>query len=381
MRCPASVVLEAAFPDESSVYANEGTMAHELAAGHLSEGWRLEDCIGESWRFEDGTGTVVSKDTVDHVLAYCARVREDAEGGVLCVEQRLSIEHITGEPEAKGTSDVVIIKPGELIVIDLKFGMGEQVYAEDNEQLYMYAASAMHAFEMIYDFDKVTVVIDQPRLNHRDSHTVTVDALRDFVEKVMVAVQRVDDEVRREPGGLREYLVPGDKQCRFCRAKSTCPAMRATVHELVASPGAAPGDFSDVIPVDETVGDNYLSMAMSSVDLVEHWCKAVRAEVERRLIAGKKVDGFKLVKGKRGPRQWSDEAAAEARMKAMRLKVSEMYKMTVISPTQADKLLGPKYQKVVDLVTQSDGKLSVAPVTDPRPEEQSVATAEDFRDV
>lgn len=380
MACPGSVILEAAYPNASSVYANEGTLAHELAAGHLKEGWHLEDYVGESWRFEDGTGTVITKDMVEYVKAYCDRVREHAEGGVLLVEQRLSIAHLTGEPDAKGTSDVVIVKDGELIVIDLKYGMGVQVYAEANEQLYIYAASAVHAYEMIYGFDRVTVVIDQPRLHHRDSFTLPLDELRTFITTVEQASNTAASTSLMNDTELREQLRPGEKQCRFCRAKSTCPALRAEVMNLTSS-AASPDDFKDLIVVDHHIGDNYLSMAMASVGLVEDWCKAVRAEVERRLIAGQKVEGFKLVKGKRGPRKWSDASQAEARLKALRLKADEMYKREVISPTQAEKVLGAKYEKLRDLVTQSDGNLSVAPATDPRPEEQSVATAEDFRNI
>ena len=380
MACPGSVVLEAAYPDESSVYANEGTLAHALAAGHLDEGWCLEDYVGESWRFEDGTGTVITKEMVDYVHGYCARVREDAEGGMLAVEQRLAIGHITGEPDAYGTSDVVIVKDGELIVIDLKYGMGVKVYAEENEQLYLYAAGALHAYELLYEFDEVTVVVDQPRLGHRDSFTMAVEDLRDFTAEVSAAAVKVSAAIEQlEP---EHDLIPGEDQCRFCRAKATCPALRAEVQDVVTSAAASPGDFSSLIEVDSDIGDNYLSMAMAKVGLVEDWCKAVRAEVLNRLSAGVKVEGFKLVKGKRGPRKWSDASQAEQRMKALRLKQDEMYKREVISPTQAEKLLpAAKYQKLVDLVTQSDGGLSVAPATDPRPEERVAATAEDFREL
>lgn len=382
MACPGSVILEADFPDTSSVYANEGTLAHTLAAGHLDEGWHLEDYIGESWRFEDGTGTVIPKDMVDYVHGYCERVRADAEGGMFAVEQRLAIGHITGEPDAYGTSDVVIVRDGELIVIDLKYGMGVKVYAEENEQLYLYAAGALHAYELLYEFDEVTVVVDQPRLGHRDSFTMAVEDLRAFVTECAEASDRVAAAVLADDKELLGFLRPGEDQCRFCRAKATCPALRAEVQDVVTSAAASPGDFSSLIEVDSDIGDNYLSMAMAKVGLVEDWCKAVRAEVLNRLSSGVKVEGFKLVKGKRGARKWVDAAKAEQRMKTLRLKQDEMYKREVISPTQAEKLLpAAKYQKLVDLVTQSDGGLSVAPATDPRPEERVAATAEDFREL
>ena len=87
-------------------------------------------------------------------------------------------------------------------------------------------------------------------------------------------------------------LVPGEKQCRFCKAKATCPALREEVTSISGPATAA--DFAAFVPdvPDAETGDNYLSIAMSKVDMVEGWCKAVRAETERRLLAGQTVDGW-----------------------------------------------------------------------------------------
>ncbi|EXI92407.1 MAG: hypothetical protein AW12_00618 [Candidatus Accumulibacter sp. BA-94] len=51
----------------------------------------------------------------------------------------------------------------------------------------------------------------------------------------------------------------------------------------------------------------------------------MRAEAERRLIAGISVPGFKLVEGKKGPRAWDDPTQVESLLKSMRLKAAEMY--------------------------------------------------------
>lgn len=119
--------------------------------------------------------------------------------------------------------------------------------------------------------------------------------------------------------------------------------------------------------------DDHLAICMDSVDLVEGWCKAVRAEVERRMLAGTPVPGWKLVTGKAGSRAWSDADEAAKLLKAMRLRDDVMYDFSLISPTSAEKLhaagtIKPRqWAKLQDLISRSNGKPSVAPATDKRP--------------
>ena len=121
---------------------------------------------------------------------------------------------------------------------------------------------------------------------------------------------------------------------------------------------------------------------MGRVDLIEQWCRSIRAEVERRLVAGEDVPGFKLVEGKRGNRAWKSHEIAQEAMAAF-LKRDEMFEEKFISPTTAEKLLkkNPDGLKVLDtLVERPEGKLSVAPAADKRPAKATNATADDFAD-
>lgn len=392
MACPGSVVLEADYPDSSSDYAREGTMAHELAALHLSEGLNLQAQVGSVWHQTEHDGSKwsfeVNQSMVDHVLDYCKLVREFAVGGTLLVEQRLGIGHVTGEEGATGTSDVVIVRGNELIVVDLKFGMGVRVDATDNPQLQLYALGALEAFDgVVADIDTVTMVIHQPRLNHVSEYTVPVQDLHAFADKVQDAAATVYEAWSVADIGVDSYLTPGEKQCRFCKAKATCPALRAEVTEIVGGSAAATlDDFAAFLPdvPDSQTGDNYLSIAMEKVGMVEDWCKGVRAEVERRLLAGQTVEGWKLVEGRRGNRSWSDDKAAEAVLKSFRLKQEDMYEHKLINPTKAEKLLkdSPKrWAKLEELIGRSEGKPSVAPATDKRPALAVQPVSEDFRDL
>jgi len=394
MRCPGSVVLEAEYPDVGSSYAREGTAAHELAALVLeSPPATAQDYVGKRIEFEDDGETIhwpITQDMADHVDDYVRLVRERAKGKTLFVECRLPIGHITGETGATGTSDVVIIDHANktIEVIDLKFGMGVRVSAEDNEQTQLYALGALEEYGLLGDFDHVAMLIHQPRLNHVSEWVITVDQLLDFAKGASFSAGQCDLARSIEGDeGLAAFLSPGEKQCRFCKAKATCPALRAEVAEVVGGSAAATIDeFADFTPetVDMQTGDNYLPIAMSKVGLVEDWCKAVRAEVERRLLAGQNVDGYKLVEGKRGPRKWGSEADVENLFKSFRLRQDEMYDFSLISPTKAEKLFkqNPKrWAKVSEHITQSTGKPSVAPATDKRSALAVQSVADDFRDL
>jgi len=172
-----------------------------------------------------------------------------------------------------------------------------------------------------------------------------------------------------------EKLVPSPKGCQWCRAKATCPALREDVL----------ADFDVVVP--ETADEDDLARVMANADMIENWVKAVRAEVERRLLAGTPVRGYKLVQGKRGNRQWESPEVAEATLKAMRIKHDMMYDYKLASPTSIEKLvkadeIGPRqWTKIQTLITQSAGQPSVAPESDKRPALVTSVDASEFDDV
>ena len=389
MACPGSVALEASCPDSSSEFADEGTAAHELAADVLNTPAELaKDWIGESYTV-NGTAWPVTDDMALHVQKYVDYVRA-LGGDDVQIERRLSIESITGEANAGGTADAVVAIGDELVIVDLKYGRGVRVDAEQNPQLMIYALAALREFDLIRDFTRVRVVIVQPRLDHISEWDCSIEELEAFgqqaTERAKVVGLAFDHRANWMPKGQTEYLTPGEKQCRFCRAKATCPALRAHVLATVTD------DFVDetkpiapqIEQVARTMDNAMLGNCLSAVDLIEAWCKAIRAKAESELLAGHDVPGWKLVEGRRGARQWSDPEAAETTLKTMRLKSEEMYDYKLISPTTAEKLakdgvIGPRqWPKVQALITQSDGKPSVAPASDKRPALVVQATADEF---
>ncbi|MCW3505704.1 DUF2800 domain-containing protein [Burkholderia cenocepacia] len=422
IECAASTAAQIGQPDDSSEYADEGTAAHELGKWCLNSGEDAEQHIGTVIpvgtvvidRDEQSGETIteprrtfeVDEEMAAYVQLYLDGVRErvaalELAGAevTLLVEQRLSIEHITGEPSAKGTSDCVIIATwpdgrAEIEVRDLKYGRGVAVQAERNYQAMIYAAAAYEEHSAFYDFERINIVIHQPRVNEKPSEwaTTPTDLHAWISETAKPAAERAllyVDSVELAPLSPSDFN-PGEKQCKFCKAKAVCPALAAHVEQTigedfdtVADALARGADAGAADPKHVDLLDNErLGVIYASLDLIDSWAKAVRGRIEHELLQARAVPGVKLVAGRRGARQWNEPEAAEALLKSMRLKQDQMYNFKLISPTQADKLLSKesprRWKKVEALIVQRDGRPSVAPDSDPRPALEIQPPEDDF---
>ena len=404
MNCPGSVVLEADCAASTSEYADEGTAAHALAALCLTEqkdakafqGRRFAVVNGVYWpghaapippKLKGHDEEIVrhfdiDEDMVDYVQTYLANVRQYAAEGALLVEVALPLAHLTGEEGAQGTGDAVIFadEGEELQLHDLKYGRGKTVSPVRNKQLMTYGLAALVLAELTgHNVKRVRLVIHQPRvISAPQEWCLPIEELLALANEIGAAAALCDlaQTYQGKWSELHEkYLRPSDEACQWCNAKAVCPAKAQQMQEFVeASFEALVGDSPVGIPNPETLAER-LGLKLDCVSQIEGACKAVRSEAERRLVNGEAVPspsgGYKLVQGKKGPRQWMDPLAAEASLKSMRLKRDEMYNLKVISPTDADKLLSkdsPKrWASLQDNIRQSGGKLHVAPMADVRP--------------
>ncbi len=379
--------MQLGLPESSSEYAEEGTAMHEVGAECLETGVDASTLVGQVF---NGRFALTTEDAETLQTGYINPVR--SLGGQLMVEQRLSISHITGEEDAYGTSDTVILLGDEIIIADLKFGMGVKVDAQDNKQLAMYALAALEEFSILGDFKTVRMMIFQPRLYHTSEWVITVEELLAIGEQLKLDAAKATRLINfaRAGVGLQAThsgaFTPSEDNCRWCKVSGNCgPQEDFILATLGADFDNLEASVSTAIESVKHTDESRLAVLMPSLGLIESWCKAVMARGESIIHGGGRIVGYKLVQGKRGNRAWTDKDEAEKAMKSMRLKLDEMYTMSVIGPVPAETLLAKKsprkWKKLSALITQKDGQPTVVAESDKRPAIVVAAPESDFDDV
>jgi uncharacterized protein YjbK len=291
----------------------------------------------------------------------------------LLVEQKLPISKITGEPDAFGTADVIILGDKTLAVVDLKTGH-TPVEVEDNEQLEIYTAAAILHYKVQTDSD-ISVHIFQSSLSRNKSVGVDMSYL---LTKMREMAKPIGEHALSLYRAVPDYLLglvdikgtPEETQCMYCPAGKAqiCKArteyvQEATAIELMAESGISEAELAQI-------GSNADKVAM-----IRRWCDDAEALMTRHVLSGDKVPGWKPVKGREGNRAWLDEDKADKTLARLKIKMDDRYTMTLKSPAKVEALIkeglltADEYaKKLAPLVTRSEAKTVAAPVKDKRPE-------------
>lgn len=308
--CPGSVRLCKGIKSVSSVYAEAGTRAHEVASNIL----------------EGKQSVAIDKDDMDAVLVYVKFVRE-IQKAYAPVETFIETKFNLSDyyPGLYGTADCVIYSPHnkELFVIDYKHGQGVAVEAKDNSQLMYYGLGALHAYD--FPVSKVSLIIVQPRCYHPDGPVRLINMepsdLLDFAADLIVDATSTED--------LKAPLNPGD-HCRWCPAQATCPAIHAKALAV------AQNVFSSVATYDGAK----LGETLDFLPAMETWIKSVREFAYREAQAGRTPPGWKLVE-KRANRKFavtSEEWDTSMVAQALCLDEDHMFERKLKSVAQIEKI-------------------------------------------
>jgi len=375
LNCPGSVRATAGMPSSSSEYADEGTAAHGLSEhcrlhnvrAKRFLGWRIDVLRGEDKRtFE------VTQEMIDSVQEFIDRC-EEVPASMVLVEQLLPFEEYV--PGGFGTLDDARLRPGIGVITDFKHGKGVQVYAEENEQLMCQALSVYLKWDWLFEFKEFVLRISQPRLDHFDDWTISVERLLDWSLNVLSrgAVATT----------YPNALFAAGSWCQFCKIKGACETrtLWATSQVLqvpqsefedldaaIAAVQAAP--LKDVGTGNDMMSNAQLAKALGVVDLIAGWCKDVKAVAMRFLQQGFPVGDWKLVEG-RSKRQWNlpEEKIAEVLQEEGGLSEDQVYEKKILTPPKAEKLIGKKHPLITSpvYVNKPRGKPKLAPGTDKRP--------------
>lgn len=359
--CTPSARLEEAFENKSSSFAEEGTLAHEFAEINLKADADLIDpCealevltdLKHSDHYTNDMEDYVQKHT-DYVLQQFTEAKRLTPDAALLIEDRLSIDFLTGEKDAKCTCDVIIIANGTLEVIDLKYGMGVRVSAEDNAQLKTYGLAALEEYELLYSIDKIKLTVTQPRMDSISSWEISADDLRQWGEEI------VKPKAFEALAGKGTQVV--GEHCHFCRASPRCKA------QLDLATATAQKAFSDEDV--QLISDEDLIDMYSKIPLIKKWFDKVTEHLYTEALGGKKWEGLKLVDGQ-SRRGWLDEEKAIFTLNDLSTYNEEQYITTKLKGIgDIEKLVGKKQFPALlgEVVGFKKTAPSLVPESDKRP--------------
>lgn len=365
-KCTPSARLAANFQDASTEAAEEGALAH--AFGELILQHRF--MVISKPQFIDGIARLqrseyFSPALLEYADQYATYVQETYNAvlektpdAVIYIEKRIDL---TGwVPEGFGTGDAGIVADDTLHLIDLKYGKGVAVSAEDNTQLKIYALGVLDAFGFEYDIINVVLHIYQPRLDNISAWQISVEDLRAWGETVL------KPKARLAWNGEGDF-VPGT-HCQFCRARATCKALAEYNLEL------ARYDFQSA----ELLTAADIVDILRRADMFTSWLNAVKDYAfDQALNHGVKWDGYKLVEGRSNRTITNEDGAVTALLHAG-YKLKELYKPAELRTiTDLEKLMGKKkFTEVLQsYITKPPGKPALVPESDKRPEINSVSSA------
>lgn len=401
LACAASLACEVGIPNESGAAAVNGTAMHQLSEyalnaikdGHQGQDFDVAKFFAPvaSERVvvrNDGKGpmviaadeqpgdVLVTDDFVSQVskyVNYCAPIMAAAE--VVEIESRVSLTRILhpgfelngAKLGTFGTADFVALLRNPdgtytLIVGDLKTGR-HKVTAAENKQMMLYALGLLRKYRLSYDISAVKLFIFQPYAGGADEWDTTPTALEHFAKFASKQALKALDAYQRGKKGLTPAdFRPSNDACQWCRFSEKCSAkVKAASHTM--------DELADVGGLEIT--PDVLKAEWDKLPLMRQHIADIEKAMYTHLMAGKPMDGLKLVEGRPGNRAWSDVRSVEQFIE-MHGGVKEiMYKQSLLSPTEAEKALkgdwSDVYAKMQPLITRKPGQPSIAAADDKRP--------------
>lgn len=365
LNCTAAPQYEQQFPDTTSEYAAEGTIAHEICEIYVLRKFGINiDRKALSRRMSQlKHDKLYSDEMLQTAQIYVDHLTEKAMtfDAVPYVAAEVKVDLSEWVPQGFGTCDCVMIGSGKLHITDYKHGRGVRVEAVGNPQMRLYALGALKMFSAIYDIKTVSMSICQPRISEFcPEEEMSVEDLRAWGESIKpVAALAYSGNGSYAPG----------EWCRFCKGRNVCKA-RADFNSALA-------DFKDCVPAEkatpETPAANILSDEQVGVLLelgseLVTWYNGLCEYAQQKLLNGGTIKGYKLVAGK-SARAFKDPDRALDVLRDAGYGDDDLLDTKIKSLASIEKFIGKKKfsELLAEEVVQPPGKPTLVPELDKRP--------------
>lgn len=330
LNCTPSARLAETAENKPSVYAEEGTLFHEICEYCLAQ-WNAgvwePDPFGEELpelKDDHLMHPLFKQEMFKHARKYCDFVMnenynlEKSDGACkMLLEEKVDISEYA--PECFGSVDCQLVGHDTLIVIDLKYGEGVKVYAERNTQMMLYALGVIKGKPSI---KTIRLVIAQVRLNHFDVWEISANDLLQWADKVL------------KPTAKKAFAGKGEQKmgdwCGFCPVKAQCRKQ----YEAVVN------DF-DRYEYPELLTEDEICDLIKKIDKYKGWLESVNKFVYDEALRGHKWKGYKLVAG-RSSRVITDEEAIRQDLLTKKYLEDEIFNIKLKGIGDLEKLVGKK---------------------------------------
>lgn len=375
--CTRAPRLEEKFPETTSDYAEEGTLAHAIAELKARK-YFAEPMSTRAYNarmkklkaaphYDPGM-----ENATEQYLDYLKRIAVEYGETPPFVALETRVDFSSYAPGGFGKADCIMARPPVLYVVDYKNGAGVPVDAEHNPQMMLYALGALNAYAPIYgdSIQEVLLAIVQPHAGGVKEWSIPRADLERWGEET------VKPAAALAYAGKGEF-APSEGRCRFCRAGATCTARaemylgleehKNAVPEGKAPPGAEPT---------ELLTDAEIGPILTRAEGLVAWAADLKEYALGAVLAGRAIPGYKAVAG-RSTRAWSDMDAAFATMQKRGVAEALLWERKPVTPPALEKALGKKAfaDSAADLVEKRPGKPTLAPESDKRPPYYSAETA------
>ncbi len=346
LNCTPSAQLEKNFENKDTTAAAEGTAAHALCE------YKLRKALGEkagerpASEYDSQEMEECTDDYATYILEQLEFAKKNCSDPLLLIEQRLDFSSYV--PDGFGTGDCLIISDDTLHIIDFKYGVGVLVEAENNPQMMLYALGALSLYDSLYDINKVSMTIFQPRRENISTWEIPVSELLNWAENELKPKAQLASK------GEGEFC--SGEWCTFCRAKVKCRARAEACLELAKYEFQMP-------PLLE---DSEIEEILEKIDALTAWASNIKDYAFNAALQGKQWNNFKLVEGRSNRKYTDEKAVAEAVLDYGKDPYSEP---EVLGITAMTKLLGKKqFEELLGgFIYKPQGKPTLVPMSDKRP--------------